>query len=246
YINKIFEKRRDIVTIHNSMKLIDENGNQLNSSYGTPFEVLVNKNNFRKIIHQYPVGLGNVSSYSTKKYFLEEIKKSFSRIDMAVDIALLYLSVEHNNLLHIPEKLTLYRVGSGMSTYSKVTDYSRFLENKNKIVCFYNRLLEDLRYLSSLIISCKQCKKEIQGFILWVELYLSVENEVFKCDYKSRLPSLNSIFFTSIRYYLNGTISIKDLYKVAKGVLGQLILGKKKVSEMRSKREFESLQNAKT
>jgi len=36
YINKIFEKRRDIVTVHNSRKLIDENGNQLNSTFDIP------------------------------------------------------------------------------------------------------------------------------------------------------------------------------------------------------------------
>jgi hypothetical protein len=142
--------------------------------------------------------------------------------------------------------LTIYRIGSGISRYSKVIDYSRFLENKNKIVCFSNRLLEDFRYLGSLITTCKQCKKEIQRNILFLELYLSAENEVFKCSYKAQLPSLNSLFFSSIRYYLDGTITAKDLYNVAKGVLAQLILGKKKVSEIRSKRDFQSLQNIKT
>jgi hypothetical protein len=243
YINKIFEKRRDIVTVHNSRKLIDENGNQLNSTFDIPFEVLVNKNNFRKINHQYPLGLANPSSYSIRKEFLEEIKKSLSYVDLALDTALLYLSLEHRNLLHIPEKLTIYRVGTGNSTYSKVTDYSKFLENKNKLVSTFNRYLEDFRYFNLLITSCKQCKKEIQRNILYLELYLSAENEVFKCSYKAQLPSLNSIFLSSIRYYLDGTISVKDLYNVAKGVLAQLILGKKKVSEMRSKRDFESFQN---
>jgi len=246
YINKIFEKRRDIVTVHNARELVDENGNQLNLTYDIPFEVLVNRNNFRKISHQYPLGLGNNSSYSIRREFLEEIKKSLSYVDLGLDHALLYLSLEHNNLLHIPEKLTVYRVGIGISTYSKVIDYSKFLENKNKIVCLFNRILEDFRYLDSLITSCKQCKKEIQRTILFLELYLSAENEVFKCSYKAQLPSLNSLFFSSVRYYLDRTITVKDLYNVMKGVLAQLILGRKKVSEMRSKRDFESLQNAKT
>ena len=247
YINKIFEKRRDIVTVHNSRKLIDENGNDLNYELDKiPFEVLLNKNNFGKINRQYHLELSNNSSYSIRREFLEEIKKSLIRVDMAVDMALLYLSLEHNNLLHIPEKLTIYRVGSGISKYSKVTDYYRFLENKNKIVCLFNRALEDSRYLSSLITSCKECKKDIQRSILFLELYLSAENEVFKCSYKAQLPSLDSIFLSSIRYYLDGTISVKDLYNVTKGVLAQLILGRKKVSEMRSKRDFESLQNIKT
>jgi glycosyltransferase involved in cell wall biosynthesis len=78
YINKIFEKRRDIVTIHNSRKLIDENGNQLNLTSDVPFEVLVNRNNFRKINQQYPLGLGNNSSYSIRREFLEEIKKALA------------------------------------------------------------------------------------------------------------------------------------------------------------------------
>jgi len=247
YINKIFEKKRDIVTIHNSRKLIDENGNDLNYEFDKiPFEVLLNKNNFRKLSHKYHLELSNNSSYSIRREFLEEIKKSLSCVDMAVDMALLYLSLEHNNLLHIPEKLTIYRIGSGTSKYSKVTDYNRFLENKNKIVCLLNRGLEDFRYLNSIITSCKQCKKEIQRNILFLELFLSAENEIFKCSYKAQLPSLNGLFFSSIRYYLDGTISVNDFYNIAKGVLAQLILGKKKVSEMRSKRDFESLQNIKT
>jgi hypothetical protein len=247
YINKIFEKRKDIVTIHNSRKLIDENGNQLNSTYEIPFEVLVNRNNFRKINHQYPLGLKTNSSYSIRREFLEEIKNSLSYIDLGLDIALLYLSIEHNNLLHIPEKLTIYRIGTGVSTNSKVIDYSKFLENKNKLVCFFfNRILEDYRYLSSLLTSCKQCKKEIQRTILFLELYLSAENEVFKCSYKAQLPSLTSLFISSIIYYLDRTITVKDLYNVTKGVLAQLILGRKKVSEMRSKRDFARFQNVKT
>lgn len=238
YINKIFEKRRDIVTIHNSRKLIDENGSQLNLTSDIPFEVLVNRNNFRKISHQYPLGLLNNSSYSIRREFLEDIKKSLSYIDLGLDHALLYLSLEYNNLLHIPKKLTVYRVGTGISTYSKVLDYSKFLENKNKIVCLFNRILEDFRYLSSLITGCKQCKKEIQRNILFLELYLSAENEVFECSYKAQLSSLNSLFFSSVRYYLDRTITVKDLYNVMKGVLAQLILGKKKVSEMRSKKGY--------
>ncbi len=247
YINKIFEKRRDVVTIHNSRKLIDENGIDLNYELDKiPFEILLNKNNFRKINRQYHLELSNNSSYSIRREFVEEIKKSLSYVDLGLDVALLYLSLDHSSLLHIPEKLTIYRVGAGISRYSKVIDYNRFLENKNKIVCFSNRFLEDLRYLSSLITSCKECKKEIQRTILFLELYLSAENEVFKCSYKAQLPSLNSLFLSSIRYYLDGTISVKDLYNVTKGVLAQLILGRKKVSEMRSKRDFESLQNIKT
>jgi len=37
---------------------------------------------------------------------------------------------------------------------------------------------------------------------------------------------------------LDRTITVKDLYNVAKGVLAQLILGRKKVSEMRSKKGY--------
>jgi len=238
YINKIFEKRREVVTVHNSRELVDETGNPLNSSYDIPFEVSINQDNFRKIIQQFPLGLANNSSYSVRKEFLDEIKKSLRNIDLAVDWALLYLSLEYSSILHIPEKLTIYRLGTGISTYSKVTNPSRFLENKNKLVCLFNRILEDLRYLESFLTNCKQCKKEIQRTILFLELYLSAENEFFKCDYKAQLPSLNSLFFLSIKHYLDGSINTKDLYDIIKGVLGQLILGKRRVSEIRSRKGY--------
>ena len=48
YINKIFEKRRDVVTVHNSKELVDESGNHLNLSYDIPFKVLIDRNKFRK------------------------------------------------------------------------------------------------------------------------------------------------------------------------------------------------------
>jgi len=239
YINKIFEKRRDVVTVHNSKELVDESGNHLNLSYDIPFEVLIDRNNFRKIIQQFPLGLGNNSSYSVRREFLDEIRTNLSNIDLALDTALLYLSLEHNNnLLHIPEKLTIYRVGTGISTYSKVINYGKFLENKNKVVCYFNIVLEDFRYLESFLTNCKQCKKEIQRTILFLELYLSAENEFFKCDYKAQLPSLNSLFFLSIKHYLDGSINTKDLYNIIKGVLGQLILGKRRVSEIRSRKGY--------
>jgi len=239
YINKIFEKRKEVVTVHNSRELVDENGNPLNSSYDIPFEVSINQDNFRKIEQQFPLGLTNNSAYSVRREFLDEIKMSLSNIDLALDTALLYLSLEHNNLLHILGKLTIYRVGTGISAhYSKVTNYSKFLENKNKFVCYFNRILEDFRYLESSLINCKQCKKEIQRKILFFELHLSVENEVFKCDYKAQLPPLDSLFFSSIKHYLDGSISTKDLYNITKGVLGQLILGKRRVSEIRSRKGY--------
>jgi len=93
---------------------------------------------------------------------------------------------------------------------------------------------------------CEICKKLIKRDLLYLHLYLRAENEVFKCSYKAQIPSLNSLFFSSLKYYLDGTLSLKDLYKVTTGVLAQLILGKKKVSEMRSKRGIESFQNIKT
>ena len=239
YINKIFEKKRKVVIVHNSRKLVDENGNPINSSYDIPFEVVINRINFRKIIQQFPLGLGNNSSYSVRREFLDEIKTNLSNIDIGLDWALVYLPLEHNNhLLHIPEKLTIYRTGSGLSTYSKIINYSNFLENKNKVVCLFNRVLEDFRYLESSIINCKQCKKEIQRIILFLELYLSAENEVFKCSYMAQLPSLNSLFFSAVKHYLDKSISTQDLYNITKGVLGQLILGKRRVSEIRSRKGY--------
>ena len=232
-------KKREVVIVHNSRELVDENGIPLSSSYDMPFEVLIDRINFRKIIQHFPLGLGNISSYAVRREFLDEIRTNLSNIDLALDAALPYLSLEHIKLLlHILQKLTIYRVSTGISTYGKVINYSNFLENKNKVVCFFNRVLEDFRYLESSLIDCKQCMKEIQRTILYLELYLSPENEVFKCSHKSQLPSLNSLFLSSLKHWLDKSISTKDFYNITKGVLVQLILGKRRVSEIRSRKGY--------
>ena len=239
YINKIFEKRRDIVTIHNSRKLIDENGIDLNYEFDKiPFEIEIRKDNIVQIIRENYILLTNNSSLSIRKDTLEKIKNYIAQIDISVDLVIVYFSLVFGKLLHIPEKLTYFRVGSGSSTIGNTHSFDEFIERKGKIVCTFNRTVNDLSKIYSMLPDCEGCKKIIKRDLLYWYLYLSAENEVFKCSYKAQLPSLNSLFFSSIRYYLDGTISVKDLYNVTKGVLAQLILGKKKVSEMRSKKRF--------
>ena len=239
YINKIFEKRRDIVTIHNSRKLIDENGVELKGEFDKiPFEIETTKDNVIRIVRKNYFLLTNNSSLSVRKDTLEKIKNYIAQIDISVDFVIIYFSLVFGKLLHIPEKLTYYRVGSGSSTIGITHSFDEIKERKRKVVCTLNRTVNDLYKIYSILPDCESCKKLIKRDLLYLYLYLSVENNFVNCDYKVKVPSLARVSVLTLDYYLRNIISTKDLYKVAKGVLAQLILGKKKVSEMRSKKGY--------
>lgn len=229
YINKIFEKRKDIVTIHNSRILIDENNNNLNNELDrVNHEIEIDKRNVAQIIRKNYFLLSNNSSLSIRKDILDKIKDYIVQVDISVDFVLIYFSLLYGKLLHIPRKLTYFRVGSGSST----------MRRREKVVCTFNRTVSDLLKILSMLPDCENCKKAIKRDLLYLYLYLSAENDFVNCEYKVRMPSLFSIFVSSLDYYLKNIISTKDLYNITKGVLGQIILGKKKVSEMRSKKGF--------
>ena len=249
YTNKIFEKRKDIVTIHNSRKLIDENGQELNYELDRiPFETEIRKDDddFAKLVRENYFSLSNNSSLSIRKDTLEKIQNYIAPIDISLGFAIVYFSLVFRKLLHIPEKLTYYRVRFSLSSFGNTNSFEEYIKRKREIVCALNRAEKDFLTIHSMLPDCEICKKLIERDLLYLYLYLRAENEVFNCSYKARIPSLNSLIFSSIKYYLKGTLSVKDLYNVSKGVLAQVILGKKKVSEMRSKRDFESLQDIKT
>ena len=239
YINKIFEKRRDIVTVHNSRKLIDENGNQLNYEFDKiPFEIEITKDNIVQISRENYFLLSNNSSLSIRKNILEKIKDYVAQIDISVDVVIIYFSLVFGKILHIPDKLTYFRVGSGSSTIGNTHSFDEYIERKRKVVCTFNRTVNDLSKIYSILPDCENCKKVIKRDLLYLYLYLSAENNFVNCDYKVEVPSLVRIFVSALDYYLKNIISTKDLYNVTKGVLAQLILGKKKVSEMRSKKGY--------
>ncbi len=242
YINRIFEKRRDIVTVHNSRKLVDENGIDLNYELDRiPFEIEIRNDNIVKIIRKNYFLFSNNSSLSIRKDTLEKIKNYIAQIDISVDFVIIYFSLVFGKLLHIPEKLTYFRVGSGSSTSGNTHSSDKYNERKGKIVCTFNRTVNDLLKIYSMLPDCENCKKVIKRDLLYLYLYLSAENNFVYCDYKVEVPSLVRIFVSTLDYYLKNIISTKDLYNVTKGVLAQLILGKKKVSEMRSKKGFQVL-----
>jgi Glycosyl transferase family 2. len=239
YINKIFEKRRDIVTVHNSRKLIDENGIELKGELDKiPFEIEIRKDNVLQIIRKNYFLLSNNSSLSTRKDTLEKIKDYVVQIDISVDLVIIYFSLVFGKLLHIPDKLTYFRVGSGSSTIGNTHSFDEYIERKGKVVCTFNRTVSDLSKIYSMLPDCESCKKVIKRDLLYLYLYLSAENNFVNCDYKAKVPSLVRILALTLDYYLKNIISTKDFYNVTKGVLAQLILGKMKVSEMRSKKGY--------
>jgi Glycosyl transferase family 2. len=239
YINKIFEKRRDIVTVHNSRKLIDENGIELKGELDKiPFEIEIRKDNVLQIIRKNYFQLTNDSSLSIRRDTLEKIKNYLAPIDFSPDVVIVHFSLLFGKLLHIPEKLTYYRVGSGWSSIGITHSFNEYIERKRKAVCTFNRTVKDLSIIHSMLPDCESCKKVIKRDLLYWYLYLSAENDFVSCDYKVEVPSLVRILTLTLNYYLKNIISTKALYNVTKGVLAQLILGKKKVSELRSKKGY--------
>jgi len=237
YINKIFENRGDIVAIHNSRKLIDTNGNDLNYELDRiPYELEISKENIIQTIRRNHFILGYNSSLSLRKTVLEKIRDYYAQIDLSADVATIYFSLNFGKLLHIPQKLTYYRVGSGISTIDYTKGFDTFMEGKRKLVCTFNRTVNDLPKINSMLPDCENCKKLLKRDLLYLYLYLRAENDFVNCDYKTKIPSLFQIFVLALEYYSKNILSAKDFYNVTKGILGQLLLGKKKISEMRSKK----------
>ena len=237
YINKIFENRGDIVAIHNSRKLIDTNGNDLNYEFDRiPYELEISKENIIQTIRRNYFLLSNNSSLSVRKTVLEKIRDYYAQIDVSPDLVPIYFSLNFGKLLHIPQKLTYYRVGSGISTIDYTKGFDTFMESKRKFVCTFNREVNDLLKINSMLPDCENCKKLLKRDLLYLYLYLRAENDFVNCDYKTKIPSLFQISVLALEYYLKNILSAKDFYNVTKGILGQLLLGKKKISEMRSKK----------
>jgi len=238
YINKIFEKRGDIVAIHNSRKLIDTNGNDLNYEFDRiPYELEISKENIIQIKRRNYFLLSNNSSLSVRKTVLEKIRDYYAQIDISADVTTIYFSLNFGKLLHIPQKLTYYRLGSGYAI-DNTKGFDTFMESKRKLVCGFNIGVNDFPKIISMLPDCENCKKVVKRDLLYTYLYLRAENDFVNCDYKTKIPSLFQISVLALEYYLKNILSAKDFYNVTKGILGQLLLGKKKISEMRSKKGF--------
>ncbi|ARM76120.1 hypothetical protein [Acidianus manzaensis] len=143
--------------------------------------------------------------------------------------------------MHIPDKLTYYRVGSGSSSYGKFSNYSEFLENEHKIACGDNRNLEDLRKMLQLVNNCDSCKAPVEVEILNKETYLYLLRGYFNCTYEAKIPSYLSLVVKCIRYLIKKEISLSEfMFRLALISL-PLAPGKRRGAEFYLKRKFKRL-----
>ncbi len=234
YVSKIFDKYNDIVLVHNLQKYVDISGREINDKRlfevyekNQPHkEILVSKENFSLIYKEFPFIHHNHSSITIKREILQKYKDYIKKFDLMLDFPLFMISLMEGNILHIPERLTYYRIGSGTTSITSSSSYEIFLENEKKIICTMNRHLNDYRTLSS-IIKEREYKKIIENKILELEFWLYILNRYFKCDYKAKLPSWNLILIKLIKQAIEGSISWSSLVKRIFAILLVLTIGNK-------------------
>ncbi|MBB5255163.1 glycosyltransferase [Sulfurisphaera ohwakuensis] len=220
HISKIFDKYNDIVLVHNLQTYIDSRGREINDKKlfeayekNQPHkEVLISKQNFPLIYKEFPFIHHNHSSITIKRKLLEKYKDYIEQFDLMLDLPLFMISVMEGNILHIPERLTYYRIGSGKTSIANSSSYEDFLANERKIVCTMNRHLNDYRTLS-FVIKEFEYKKIIMNRILDCEFWLYILNKYFECEYKAKLPPWNSILIRLIKQAIEGNISWTSLVK---------------------------------
>lgn len=84
----------------------------------------------------------------------------FNQIELIVDYTLFVLSLLDGKLLHIPDKLTFYRIGSGTTQLVK-----KDIQKAKKIICVWNRWAKDHYFLYKFIKEKEVKKIAFQPFV---------------------------------------------------------------------------------
>lgn len=238
YVKKIFEQN-DLVMIHNLQKYIDINGEEVYDAHAKEYEknqpreeTLITSDNIHLLYKRYPSLHHNISSMTIRRDILDKYKSFINELEILLDIPLLFISVLEGKVLHVPNRLTYFRLGSGISSYRRITSYNEFVENEWRITCLSNKMLNDLRKLYIILNSCKNCKKVIDVEILRKETTLYLLNNYFNCDYKANISSYRSLLYRCIKYFVNNQISLLEFIIHLGKISLPLIYGKKKSSEL--------------
>jgi hypothetical protein len=149
-------------------------------------------------------------------------------------------SLIEGNVVHIPEKLTWYRLGSGQSSYDSIKTFEDFLKNKRKTICIANVFLEQYRKLNSIINDSYECKKLIERNITYYEMYLYIQNNYFDCNYKANIPSWSKLISNLVKSFLKSEFSLSSTIKWT-GTLFMSKINKDKTFKIINKREFNQL-----
>ncbi|BDC18523.1 glycosyltransferase family A protein [Acidianus sp. HS-5] len=252
YVKRVFEKENDIVMLHNSQEYIGINGEKTENFYAKLLkerqphsDVIITSKNVGSIYMHYPYFHHNLSSMSIRKDILVKYEPFISGIDITPDMALLFISLLEGNVLHTSRKLTYFRVGSGISSYGKITDYNKFLENEHKILCSNRRMLEDFRKMLKLVANCDNCRTIAEIEILAKEVYLYLMCGYFNYCNGDKIPPYSSLVFKCIKYFLKREMSSSD-FIVRLGMISlPLILGKRRGAEFYVKKKFKRYSESK-
>ena len=252
-IKEYFEKDNNIVMIHNHQINIDENGNPI-ENYATQYleksqpkeEIMVTRNNVASIFLKYPAIHHNNSSISLKKIVLKKYRYIIDELKLNLDFSLFFLSLLEGHILHIPDRLTYYRVGSGATFYGNKLTYDEFIKISNKQICVMNLYLEDKRKILQALDGCSQCVTIVERDMLSHEVALHYLNSYYSCDYKARVPDARSLITRSIEYFFKRKISLADLVYFLAIINLSFILGKKKLAEFILARKYRRIVTKKT
>jgi len=149
-VKEIFQSKKDVVAVHNLQEYIDTEGNVVMDhnrfSYYITWQpttnIILNKQNILKIYKQYPLLHHNVSSMTIRRDVIENNRQIFNRIELSPDFVCFITALREGQLLHIADKLTLYRLGAGNSQFSK-GNYKQI----KSLFCIWNRFALDLSIL---------------------------------------------------------------------------------------------------
>lgn len=244
HVMRVFEENKDIVSVHNLQKFININGDEVNNKITEIYEknqpdkeVLISKNNVFKLWNNYPYIMHNSSSIAVKKRVLDKHIYQIMNFDHMIDPILIIFSLLEGNVLHIPEKLTRYRLGSGESSHNNIRTFENFLESKRKNICIANVYLDQYRKLYSIITNCPECKKLIERNITYYEIYLYIQNSYFNCNYRAYVPPWNKLISNVIRSFLKSEFSLSSTIKWS-AILIMSKINKDKAFNIINRREF--------
>ncbi|MDK2876585.1 MAG: hypothetical protein PWQ22_995 [Archaeoglobaceae archaeon] len=214
-VKKLFENK-EIVAVHNYQEFIDLKGGvveennpivRYHKKNQPRFQVLLDKKNAFKFWKKYPGIHHNNSSLMVRKEIFEEYEEVLKKIDLAPDYAIFVLSLLDGKLLHTPEKLTYYRIGTGISQYERGD-----LQKAKGHFCTWNRYMEG-HYLLYKFVDDPEIKKiAFNSFVnLILKCYIFEPytdcNVKFQISYRDLGKYIISAWLSGNRTYLLPTIA---------------------------------------
>lgn len=235
------ENKIDVVLVHNFQRFIDVQGNEVRGRAvdkyirGQPHSsTIITQDNVIEIAHLYPYIYHNLSSITVRKKFLDSISDKLSNFWLALDFVMFYFALQYGKILHIPNSLTYYRLGSGETTqFYSSQDLSDFTKYLQKQLCIEKKYLKTFRVLNTFLKDCKQCKLLVERQLLISETLVAFLDGRFDCILpESPAVSTREITWLSFKSLLNRQIGVGTFLKTLLSLSGLYVLGKKRMSDM--------------